>query len=170
MFQCLKSEAHSDSETFCSQWDCSVQNVEILHDKNTNLFGILGNKADSPGAVTGKKCTCQWRRHKWHEFNPWVRYIPWGSKKLRTPVFLSGKSHGQRNLEDYIPKDCRVRHDQVYMQCTLGSNYIGIVIPTIIINYPTCFVMNYKSRSNMLLFKTMAAYLWKKNYLITLSL
>ena len=29
MFQCLKSEAQSDSETFCSQRDCSLQNVEI---------------------------------------------------------------------------------------------------------------------------------------------
>ena len=59
MFQCLKSEAQSDSETFCSQRDCSLQNVEILHGKNTNLFGMLGNKADSPGAVTGKESTCQ---------------------------------------------------------------------------------------------------------------
>ena len=32
----------------------SLQNVEILHDKNTNLYGALGNKADSPGGVTGK--------------------------------------------------------------------------------------------------------------------
>ena len=59
MFKCLKSEAQSDSETFCSQRDCSLQNVEILYDRNTNLFGILRNKAESPGAVTGKESTCQ---------------------------------------------------------------------------------------------------------------
>ena len=32
----------------------------------------------------------------------------------RTPVFLAGKSHGQRNLVGYSPWGCkRVRHDLV---------------------------------------------------------
>ena len=30
------------------------------------------------------------------EFDPWVRKIPWRRKWQPTPVFLSGKSHGQR--------------------------------------------------------------------------
>ena len=34
-------------------------------------------------------------------FNPWVGKIPWRRKWQPTPVFLPGKSHGQRNLVDY---------------------------------------------------------------------
>ena len=36
-----------------------------------------------------------------HSFDPWVRKIPWKRKSQHTPVFLSGKSHGQRNLAGY---------------------------------------------------------------------
>ena len=32
---------------------------------------------------------------------PWVRKVPWKRKQLPTPVFLPGKSHGQRSLVDY---------------------------------------------------------------------
>ena len=31
-------------------------------------------------------------------FDPWVRKIPWRRKWQPTPVFLRGKSHGQRSL------------------------------------------------------------------------
>ena len=48
-----------------------------------------------PRWLSGKKSTCQWRRHR---FYLWVRKIPWRSKKQPTPVFLPGKSHGQRSL------------------------------------------------------------------------
>ena len=43
-----------------------------------------------------KKSTCQHRRHR---FNPWVGKIPQRRKWQPTPVFLSGKSHGQRSLQ-----------------------------------------------------------------------
>ena len=33
-----------------------------------------------------------------HRFDPWVRKIPWRRKWQPTPVFLPGKSHGQRSL------------------------------------------------------------------------
>ena len=36
-------------------------------------------------------------------FDPWVRKIPWRSKRPPTPVFLPGKSCGQKNLEGYSP-------------------------------------------------------------------
>ena len=35
------------------------------------------------------------------EFGLWVGKIPW---KQSTPVFLPGKSHGQRSLEGYSPQ------------------------------------------------------------------
>ena len=34
-------------------------------------------------------------------FDPWVGKIPWRREWLPTPVFLPGKSHGQRNLAGY---------------------------------------------------------------------
>ena len=34
---------------------------------------------------------------------PWVRKIPWRRKEQTTPVFLPGKSHGQRSLAEYSP-------------------------------------------------------------------
>ena len=44
---------------------------------------------------------CQSRRRG---FNPWVRMIPWRRKWQPIPVFLPGKSHGQRNLVGYSPR------------------------------------------------------------------
>ena len=38
-------------------------------------------------------------------FNPRVRKIPWRRKWLPTPVYLPGKSNGQRNLMGYSPWD-----------------------------------------------------------------
>ena len=38
-----------------------------------------------------------------HRFNPWVGTIPWRRKWQPTPVFLPGKSHGQRSLTDHSP-------------------------------------------------------------------
>ena len=36
-------------------------------------------------------------------FDPWVGKIPWRRKWQPTPVFLPGKSHGQRSLEGCSP-------------------------------------------------------------------
>ena len=51
-----------------------------------------------------------------HGFDPWVRKIPWRSKWQPSPVFLPGKSHGQRSLVGYSLRDGRVRHDLVTKQ------------------------------------------------------
>ena len=53
-----------------------------------------------PRWFSGKESTCRYRRH---EFDPWVRKIPWRRKWQPTPVFLTGKSHGQRSLVGYSP-------------------------------------------------------------------
>ena len=54
--------------------------------------------------LSGRESTCQWRRHG---FNPWVRKILWRKKWQPTPVFLPGKSHGQRSLVGYSPWGCK---------------------------------------------------------------
>ena len=38
-------------------------------------------------------------------FNLWVGKIPWRREQESTPVFLPGKSHGQRSLLGYRPWD-----------------------------------------------------------------
>ena len=40
-----------------------------------------------------------------HGFDPWVGKIPWRRNWQPTPVFLPGKSHGQRSLAGYSPYD-----------------------------------------------------------------
>ena len=54
------------------------------------------------------------RRHRRRRSNPWVGKIPWRSKWQPIPVFLPGKSHGQRSLVGYNPWDyksqTRVEH------------------------------------------------------------
>ena len=37
------------------------------------------------------------KQETWHD--PWFGTIPWRRKEQHTPVFLPGKSHGQRSLE-----------------------------------------------------------------------
>ena len=36
--------------------------------------------------------------------DPWVKDIPWKRKWQPTPVFLPGKSHGQKSLAGYSPQ------------------------------------------------------------------
>ena len=56
---------------------------------------------------SGKEPTCQCGRHKGHEFDTWVRKIPWSMEWQPTLVFFPGKSRGQRSLVGYSPWDCK---------------------------------------------------------------
>ena len=48
------------------------------------------------------------RRRRIHlQFDPCVRRIPWKQKWQPTPVFLPGKSHGQRSLACCSPWGCK---------------------------------------------------------------
>ena len=51
----------------------------------------------------GKESICQGRRLG---FEPWVGKIPWRRKRQPTPIFLPGKSHGQRSLAGHSPQSC----------------------------------------------------------------
>ena len=57
-----------------------------------------------PRWLSGKESAC-W--HKRCGFYPWVEKIPWRRKWQPNPVFLPGKSHGQRSLAGYSPWDCK---------------------------------------------------------------
>ena len=57
-----------------------------------------------PWWLSGKESAHRRRRHR---FNPWVRKILWRMKWQPTPVFLPGKSQGQRSLVNYSPWGCK---------------------------------------------------------------
>ena len=48
--------------------------------------------------LSGKESACQCKRHKRCGFFPWVGKVPSRRRWQPTPVFLPGKSHGQRSL------------------------------------------------------------------------
>ena len=64
---------------------------------NTSTLGGF-----SGGSVV-KEFACQHRRPRRCGFDPWVRKITWRRKWQPDPVFLPGKSHGQRSLVGYSP-------------------------------------------------------------------
>ena len=49
----------------------------------------------------------RWLSGKESLFDPYIGNIPWRRAWQPTPVFLTGKSHGQRSLAVYSPWDCR---------------------------------------------------------------
>ena len=78
--------------------------------------GVMQQQLGLPMWLSGKESPCQGRRCRW---DPWVRKIPWRRKWQPTPVFLPGKSHGQRSVACCSPWGCRVRHDLVTKQLQL---------------------------------------------------
>ena len=54
-----------------------------------------------PWWLSGKEPGCQCRRLG---FDPWVGRFRWWRKWQPTPVFLPGKSHGQRSPAGYSPR------------------------------------------------------------------
>ena len=67
----------------------------IYRYKELLLFFTQIMQIGLPWWLIGKESTCQCRRLG---FECWVSKIPWSRKWQPTPVFLLGKSHGQRSL------------------------------------------------------------------------
>ena len=51
-----------------------------------------------PRWLSGREATCQRGRCR---FEPWAGKSPWRRELQSTPIFLPGKSHGQRSLAGY---------------------------------------------------------------------
>ena len=58
-------------------------------------------------------------------FDPWVGKIPWRRKWQPTPVFLPGKSHGQKSLVGYSPWGRRVRHSLATIRTHMNRRRTG---------------------------------------------
>ena len=80
--------------------------VSTLYNSALSYFYIYRGL---PWWLSGKISDCQCRRCR---FDPWVGKTPWGREWLLTPVFLPGKSNGQRSLAS-VHRIARVRHDLV---------------------------------------------------------
>ena len=98
--------------------------------RKKNYFKLLANLLDSlqkkvvlkkqckykklgfPDGLADKESPSQCKIHRKWGFDPWIRKIPWSRKWQLTPVFLPGKSLGQRSLMGYTPWDCKEsKHD-----------------------------------------------------------
>ena len=76
--------------------------MDLFREKHTQL----------PKWHSGKE-SCQCRRHKRHSFGPWVRKIPRGREWQPAPVFLPGKSHGQKKPVGFGPPGCKGTTEQM---------------------------------------------------------
>ena len=76
-------------------------------------LGLFTYLSGLPRWFSSEEPTCQFRRYG---FDPWVRKIPWRRKRPPTPVFLPGKSNGQRSSVGYSPWGHKgVRHNWASM-------------------------------------------------------
>ena len=80
-------------------WKVSSMKARILVSFYTYVTQLGLTQLGLPRWLSGKESTCQCRCR----FNPWVGKISWRRKWQSTPVFLPGKSHGQRSLVGYSP-------------------------------------------------------------------
>ena len=78
--------------------------LKSSHQRHVKLKEKLVAKQGLPWWLGGKEPTWKCRRHG---FDPWTGKIPWRRKWQPTPVFLFGKSHGQRSLMGYSPCSCK---------------------------------------------------------------
>ena len=74
----------------------SEQQAEVL--KRNRVSERCTTTTGFSSGASGKESAPQYRRHERLGFDSWVGKIPWGRKWQPTPVFLPGKSHGQRSL------------------------------------------------------------------------
>ena len=99
------------------------------------LFTVL------PRWLSGKEFACQCRRHG---SDPWVRKIPWRRKWQPAPVFLTGKSHGQRSLKGYSPwGNKRVGHDLATKIITVTRRNISLLSMMLALGHRLCWAVCY---------------------------
>ena len=84
---------------------CTTFSLSIICSWIFRLFPCLGScKQCCYEPRVGFSSVClQCRRCRRYRFHPWVGKIPWRRAQQPTPLFLLGKSHGQRSLVDYSP-------------------------------------------------------------------
>ena len=90
---------------------CQPRSNSINRGQTCTASGECGNRTSitPPGWLSSKESPCRCRRC---EFSLWIGKTLWRRKWQLTPVFLPGKSCGQRSLAGYSPwSHKRVGHD-----------------------------------------------------------
>ena len=62
-----------------------------------HVLSYPNHQGEHPRGLRGKVSAYEYRRHWRGGFYPWVGKIPWRREWQFDPVFLPGKSHGQRS-------------------------------------------------------------------------
>ena len=86
-----------------------------------------------PWWLHGKESSCPSTRPR---FSPWVRKSPWGRKWQPTPVFLSGRAHGQRRSR---LQSTRLQKSQIQLSNWQAMLYITLRIKA------ECLFLAYKT-------------------------
>ena len=86
------------------------------------LVGVWGSLLGwLPWWLSSKESPCQWRRCG---FNTWVEKIHQRKKwQPTTPIFLPGKSHGQKSLAGHSPWGCRSPTRLKRVDNTMGERH-----------------------------------------------
>ena len=73
------------------------------------------------------------------ELNPWTRKIPWSRKWQLTPIFLTGKSHGQRSLVGYSPWGHKIVGHNLATKQQIHTNTVSPLHMTLqVANFQRC--------------------------------
>ena len=84
-------------------WVSPTEISDTMEQRQTIFVHDSQIPEDFLGGTSGKEPACQCKNHKRRWFDPWVGKISWRRWWQPTPVFLPGKSHGQRNMVGYSP-------------------------------------------------------------------
>ena len=76
--------------------------MSMLQSRNCALIVLGCHMLGLSWWLNGKESACQCKRRRRCWFDPWVRKILWRRKWQPDPVFLPGKSHGQRSWQTTI--------------------------------------------------------------------
>ena len=113
LLQCMKVKSESEVAQSCPilshPMDCSLPGFSV--------HGIFQAEVLEWG------CLLWWCRR--FRFNPWVGTIPWRRKWQPTPVFLPGKSHGQKSLVGYTVHGVTDTTEQLSMHKLVTGIWIG---------------------------------------------
>ena len=94
-----------DSQEFFSSttlWILFCHEVHTL-DREIKIWATRWNNAIIPRPLPTTPSHGSVVKNRRYRFNPWVGNIPWRRAEQPTPVFLPGKSHGQRSVVGYSP-------------------------------------------------------------------
>ena len=97
---CRQAKRHRGKTDILNEW--VLRRPEL--NKSSITYSLVQSLSHGlPWWLSRGRICLQCRGHRICGFDPWVREIPWRRKWQLTPVFLSGKFHGQRSMVSYSP-------------------------------------------------------------------